>query len=59
MDIIIETGFEAVEYDVKWQPETPRKGQELVAAGHVRNVREHRKNGVSYKITCSVIRMTS
>lgn len=35
------------------------KGKDLVAAGHVRDVKEHRRDGISYLITSKVIRQAS
>lgn len=59
MDIVIQTGFEAITHCISWQPETMDKGKELVAAGHVRDVKELRKDGKSYLITSKVIRQTA
>lgn len=59
MDIVIQTGFEPVEYVVDWQPETAGKGKDLVESDHLRNVQELRKDGKSYLIKCKIIRTTS
>ncbi|OXU16251.1 hypothetical protein TSAR_010168 [Trichomalopsis sarcophagae] len=59
MDVVIKTGFETILHDIVFQPETVPKGKALVAANHVHNVEEHRKNGVSYLIQAQVIRQAS
>lgn len=59
MDTVIQTGFEEITHSILWQPDTMNKGKGLVEAGHVRDVREFRKNGKSYLITSKVIRQTA
>ncbi|XP_043490648.1 uncharacterized protein LOC122516692 [Polistes fuscatus] len=50
MNVIIQTGFEAIFHDILFQPQTIPKGKQLVMAGHVRDVKEFRQCGNSYLI---------
>lgn len=59
MSVILYTGFEKISHGINFQPETPRKGKDLVEAGHVINVEEHRESGVGLFIRAGVIRQTS
>uniref|UniRef100_A0A6P7GZQ9 Tonsoku-like protein n=1 Tax=Diabrotica virgifera virgifera TaxID=50390 RepID=A0A6P7GZQ9_DIAVI len=54
MDIKHYTGFKSISHDIQFQPATPKKGKDLVDAGHVRNVSEYNNC-----IQASVIRQTS
>ncbi|XP_074110832.1 uncharacterized protein LOC141535013 [Cotesia typhae] len=59
MNVIIQTGFEAIFLDILFQPQTIPKGKQFVMAGHVRDVQEFRQCGNSYLIKSKVIRQTS
>uniref|UniRef100_A0A6P7H6M0 Uncharacterized protein LOC114346832 n=1 Tax=Diabrotica virgifera virgifera TaxID=50390 RepID=A0A6P7H6M0_DIAVI len=48
------TGFKSIHHSIEFQPETPKKGKNLVDAGHVRNVFEFENC-----IEASVIRQAS
>lgn len=59
VNIIIQTGFEAISHKILFQPQTMKKGKLLVETGHVRDVKEFREFGQSYLIQSKVIRQTS
>lgn len=54
MDVKKYTGFQSIQHSISFQPETPKKGKNLVEAGHVRNVVEFQNC-----IASSVVRQTS
>ncbi|KAG5876040.1 hypothetical protein JTB14_031567 [Gonioctena quinquepunctata] len=59
MSVISYTGLAKVFHSINFQPETLGKGKDLVNAGHVINVEEHRESGVGIFIRADVIRRTS
>lgn len=60
MNIIIKTGFQKVSHNIKFQPVTEHKGEELCKAGHVREVEEVRLNNQQrFIIRSRVLRQTS
>lgn len=59
MDLIIRTGFQKIKHRIDFQPITPKKGEDLCKSGHVFDVQELRKNGISNAIEARVIRQTS
>lgn len=59
MDVIIKTGFQAVNHQIEFQPQTIIKGKNLVTAQHVRDVEEHRRSNESYLIKSRIIRQAS
>uniref|UniRef100_A0ABD2W6P6 Cystatin domain-containing protein n=1 Tax=Trichogramma kaykai TaxID=54128 RepID=A0ABD2W6P6_9HYME len=48
-----------IDHAINFNPQVPKKGKLLVESGHVKNVKEYRLGGTSYKIEARVIRQTS
>ncbi|KAK0076027.1 hypothetical protein PV325_005998 [Microctonus aethiopoides] len=59
MNVIIQTGFEAISHNISFHPQTMNKGKLLVTADHVRDVEEFRQCGKSHLIKSKVIRQAS
>lgn len=59
MDIVLKTGFAKIDHKIDFQPQTMNKGVNLCKAGHVINVEEWRRDGISYLIKARVIRQAS
>lgn len=59
MDITLRTGFEKITYSLKFNPQSQNRGRKVDDAGHVRQVEELRKNGLSYLIRGKVVRQMS
>lgn len=59
MNVIIKTGFQSVNHDITFQPETLLNGKQLVSTHHVRHVKELRTNNQSCLIQAHIIRQTS
>lgn len=59
MEVILRTGFGKVIHSLPLNPRSEIKGKKLLDAGHVLQVEELRKNGVSCIIRCRVVRQTS
>ena len=54
MDIIIKTGFAAIKHNINFTSESVRKGKEIVAAKHLKNVEELQGLGGDILIRCEM-----
>ncbi|KAL7307591.1 hypothetical protein TKK_0000281 [Trichogramma kaykai] len=59
MDEVFVVLLDKIDHAINFNPQVPKKGKLLVESGHVKNVKEYRLGGTSYKIEARVIRQTS